>query len=1344
MACVDENQAVALVEGRLSQAAAQDVHQHVAGCSQCRVLIAELAKAPTVAVAMGATMAASGGIAHDDTARPIDSATVNLRGPRATEPMPDRIGRYRVIEKLGEGGMGAVYAAEDPELHRRVAIKLLHSGTPDATERLLREARVMAKLRHPHVVTVYDVGRQGEDVYVAMELIEGVTLRTWLQQDHSFAERLDVLVQAGRGLAAAHEQGLVHRDFKPDNVMVGSDGRVQVLDFGLAKAAAGPELVGSDRPGGGSGEVELTQSGVMVGTPAYMAPEQFRLEPTDARTDQFAFCVALYEAVYGQRPFTGSNLAELQEAVCSGQFVEPATEQTISAAVRSTIRRGLSVDAGARFADMGALLAVLQPKAPGRRSRRLIAMGAGAVVASVAITALVLGNGGADTGQSESEQHPYASILAGSDLPSTLADPVSEDPLRVTVHRLSNGLTVYISPNRKEPRIRTQLTVRAGGRDDPDHAGGLAHMVEHMMFKGTERLGTKDFAAEAEHLKRLRALYARHAAADSRDERDDLMAQIDAATVEASAFALPNEFVGVASLLGIDGVNGYATHDTSSFVADVPSHRFALWAKLEGERWTRPVFRLFHPEVATIFAERRRLQSAAETMAMHEMYAALFPKHPYGEMLIGSYQDIRSEPFTELERFFDTWYVPNNAALFLAGDIDADTALPVLEREFGTWQPRRTPERRRDRAPPLETSRVIEVASGSERFVMVAWRTVPAGHADEDALRILAELIGGEGGLAAEVAGADIQTWATSMAEGGLFAVFARPRGDQSLEEAAAMIDRLVARVANGDFEAERLDAVVRNYRVALARSYEHNDSRLAFMAYAYERQQDWTEAWDWQSRLAGVDSKTLARVADSYLRGPRVTVRAEPGVRPSASDEQAPVVTPLDLDTDGRSAFAEQILAAEVVELPLRFVWRGRDFELRESEAGEVIAVGNRDNDLYELRLRWQLGSRHVPLLCAALHALDSAGYGKLTAVERKRRWYETAMHARIACQDNVVEVRVSGTDRYFDDNLAEVLEWLTGSGLETADWPAGVQSYANQRASRAERERLWALDAWAARGSSSSYLSGLSDQQLRASSVEQARAALARLMSTRRAVLYFGPRPIQAIEAGQGRYATAPERTPVRYREADERHVWVLDSDDARSAGIVVRVPIGPIDEDDIVLIEVLETYLSDSLDGRLTEVVRHARGMAYDVSATIAIPTHPDDHASLLVHMTTEVGQAAEAIELVMAELTDMNITPGQFERAVRRTEEDYRADWIAPRDLPLAIHRWRRLGLDADPRPTRFTRLGQLSRAEFNTFVRTVAQRPAIISVVGKMDRMDLDALRALGQLEVMERAALSRH
>jgi len=379
VACLLEQTILRFASGRMSPAELAAAERHARRCASCQSLLA-------------AALAAASSPAGDNLSSPPTGSDTAL----GTLEPGTSLSRYTLLSFVGQGAMAEVYAAYDPKLDRRVALKLLRTGGSDhvvAEARLLREAQAIAQLSHPNVIAVHDVGALGERVFVAMEFVEGQTLSDWLAaENRSRSDILTVFLAAARGLAAAHAAGLVHRDVKPQNVMVGVDGSVRVTDFGLVRRSGTVEAEpgsratepGADRPI----DASLTQTGDLIGTPLYMAPEQFRRERVDARTDQFSFCVALYQALYGEHPFADGDIGALVVAVTRGQVRSPPSRTSVPPRLRRVLLRGMAVDPAARWSSMEALSAALV-RDPARRLRRGVAATAGLLLAIIGAAGVV-------------------------------------------------------------------------------------------------------------------------------------------------------------------------------------------------------------------------------------------------------------------------------------------------------------------------------------------------------------------------------------------------------------------------------------------------------------------------------------------------------------------------------------------------------------------------------------------------------------------------------------------------------------------------------------------------------------------------------------------------------------------------------------------------------------------------------------------------------------------------------------------------------------------------------------------------------------------------------------------
>lgn len=410
MSCPTENTVEGFLEGRLTRSGVIAVEAHARSCEMCADLIA-------------AGLAAQAG---------SRSAVVGARVGSGPLTPGTSVGRYTVLALIGQGGMGEVYAAYDPRLDRRIALKLLRSdnagGDARRESRLVREARAIARLSHPNVIAVHDVGTIGDRTFIAMEYIDGCTLSRWLAVGgRTQSEILTVFRKAADGLTAAHAAGLVHRDFKPQNVMVTSDNVVRVTDFGLARQVRSDDSPVSVEPAAPNEkpgvDASLTTTGEVVGTPLYMSPEQFEGKPTDARTDQFSFCVALYSALYGEHPFFSGTAANLKADVIAGRVRPPPARSTVPPRLRRTLLRGLAAEPSARWSSMDELAAALtRDRVRGTR----LALYMGAIGLAAVSTIMALGRSGGS---------PTALCRAG---PSRLADvwePSGDGARRHSVHQ---------------------------------------------------------------------------------------------------------------------------------------------------------------------------------------------------------------------------------------------------------------------------------------------------------------------------------------------------------------------------------------------------------------------------------------------------------------------------------------------------------------------------------------------------------------------------------------------------------------------------------------------------------------------------------------------------------------------------------------------------------------------------------------------------------------------------------------------------------------------------------------------------------------------------------------------
>jgi len=948
---------------------------------------------------------------------------------------------------------------------------------------------------------------------------------------------------------------------------------------------------------------------------------------------------------------------------------------------------------------------------------------------------------------------PFAA--APADQPEPLPAPLPDDPLGVTIHRLGNGLTVYLSVDREQPRVHAWIAIRAGSRHDPAHSTGLAHYLEHMMFKGTPRLGTLDADAELPHLERTAALYDRLAHVHHPDERAAVLAEIDAATQAAAQTAIPNEIDRLYAALGILDVNAFTTDESTVYLADLPAARLGAWAQIEAERLARPSFRLFYPELEAVYEEKNTSLDTPEDRVAEALRLALFPDHPYGtQPTLGLVEHLKNPAHAEMVAYHRRWYLPNNAAVILAGDLEPAAALAALEAAFATWSPGQVEHIPASelRGPVGRVERVVE-AEG-EQSVTLAWRTVPAGHPDEPALAVLAELIDNDvcgllnvrlllSGLLP-----DADAHGEQLLEAGYHALTGVARDDQSLAEVEELLLGVVAELKAGAFTDADLAAILLHRQIREQMARESNAGRVAWIADAYLARRPWAEHLRLTAAIARVTREDVLRVAHTYFGADHVAVLRRHGKHDPPKIPR-PVITPVPIDPTRESAFAAEILARPSRDPEPVWLLEGRDFHRLELASGRLIAAPNTRSQLFALALRWDLGTRQRPLLGFALELLQLSGAGSLAADDLQRRLYQLGTTVDTDCGADHTSITLTGVDANLEASLALLDTWLRAPKFRAgtvADLLANILSL--RRDERDDPEALAeALSEFARRGPGSDILARPSERLLR-----QARGAdlvdeLRGLADLSHRTLYFGPRAAAdaaaALAFGAGRPVAA--RPPRRLRDADRPTIYLLHRDMAQ-AQLEVVLPQPPLPRDDRPAARLLNQVLGGDMSGLVFQEIREARGLAYRAGAYLASGARPVDASALIGQLGTQADKSREALALLLDLMRRPTLASERITAAHTALVRELRSTRIPPRRVPDWVQAWEDREEPQDPRPLELAgieALGQPRAAEqaLGDLLQRHAGVPALISVLGDRRRIDLAGLREHGELVELRSADL---
>jgi predicted Zn-dependent peptidase len=933
-----------------------------------------------------------------------------------------------------------------------------------------------------------------------------------------------------------------------------------------------------------------------------------------------------------------------------------------------------------------------------------------------------------------------AKILAASDLPDLVETPLPDDPLGVTIRRLGNGMTVYFSVDRQAPRFTGWIAVRAGSRHDPPESTGLAHYLEHMLFKGTDELGTLDAKVEAEHVERVRQLYAELRKVDDPAARKKIFADIDAATQAMAKTSIPNEFDRVMAQMGVEDVNAYTSNDETVYLGDVPANRLEAWATVEAERFSDPVFRLFYPELEAVYEEKNLSLDDPDDRVWDTLGRALMPNHPYGaQTTIGTIEHLKTPAYQDMVDFFERWYVPNNMAIVLAGDIDPDVAMPILERTLGKLEPKALTEPHAGKIEPLTGRSYHEVVAEGERGVTIAWLAVPQEHPDRPALELMDRLLDDakvgllnvELELSQKVVAAG--TIESPMREAGYYGMWATALDGQSTAEVEALLDGVVERVRKGDFSDADLAAARLHRTVDRKFGLEFPSARASEMVQAFVNHRQWRDVVAEDAEFAAVTREDVIRVANRYLVEGRVVVARIEG-KPDVPKIDKPEITPVAIDPSRNSAFATKIAAIPATQLEPQWAVEGEHYGRRRIAAGDLLVAKNTRNDLFSLEYRFERGYRKEPLLCYALDLLELSGAGNDDADAFHKKIYARGASVSTWCSAEHASISISGPDAELEAVLALVDQWFASPRFDKATLDRLFERTLSERSDGMEEDwqLVSALDAFAKHDRRSQWLQAPSNGALAKARARTLRGLVQGVFDWQHRTLYYGPRTADEVApiVARGKAHKPTGGVQVRsWRKIDGPQIFFLHKAGAK-ANVRFVLADAPLARDLRPAAELYSDYLSGNMSALVFQEIRESRGLAYSASSQLDAGDRPKDAAGLLGFVSTQAEKLPVAITTFLDLLRAGEIQDARLAQSKRSVEERYRAERLDPRWLTMWVAAWDDLGERTDPRPWQRERIAATTASDLEALAKRFGALPVIIAVVGDRSRVDFDALKKI--------------
>jgi len=927
------------------------------------------------------------------------------------------------------------------------------------------------------------------------------------------------------------------------------------------------------------------------------------------------------------------------------------------------------------------------------------------------------------------------------------------DPLDAQIFELDNGLRVYLTENHEEPRFYAEIAVRAGSKHDPADGTGLAHYLEHLLFKGNQNLGSLNYSMEKPHLDRIVELYEEHHDETDPSRRAEIYAEINSEAQLAAQYSVPGELDRLYNNMGGSALNAHTSFEETVYKIGLPSNRLKQWAEIESDRFVNPVFRLFHTELETVYEEKNRSLDSAGRIIGTAVNETLYKVHPYGQQpTIGTVEHLKNPSLVYIQNYFDTYYVPNNMAIFISGDIDPVETIELISEKFSHWERKPVPEIGPWAEEPLQGAERRTVQYPGEEQVQIAFRTAGNGSEDKEAL-ILVDMI-----LDNRTAGLinlnlNQQQLVSGAGSSPLFLndagsqnLYGIPKQDQTLAEVEQLLLDQLEIIKSGEFEEWIIPAIINDFKKGEKAGLEFNQARVSMMRDSFIQGSEWEHHVAELDRMSQLTKNDVVDVANKYFGNDYVAV-----YRIDAQNEipavEKPQIDPVNIDSSLQSEFAARILAMEYEEIEPTYVEVDRDYRVIDFADGvQLYYAPNPLNDLFSFSINVEVGTEENEKLNLAAALMDVAGTDSRSNEELQKEWYQMGTDFRFGAGENSSGISISGLDEQFEASLALAMELIKNprTDEQTLEQMKGIllKSREDQKSSPPAISR--ALTLYNRYGEESPMLEALTREEIMASTVDELLALPAELLNFKHTLTYTGSMPLEdLVEVLRRQHPLAEELadTPdYRFRRArniDETEIYVVDQQTAQ-AQVRIEFPDGVYDRDDSLVSSIYTNYFGSGMSSVVFQELREARALAYTAGARYAQGGRLNDQNIMLGSIGTQTDKTADALNAFIDLIDNMPESDERFATSVESLMNRYRTSKISFREVIGAVRGWERLGIEGDPRRESYQKLQTASMDDLLRFQQEhVQNRPKLISIVGDLSILNEEELEQFGTVKEIQ-------
>jgi len=931
-------------------------------------------------------------------------------------------------------------------------------------------------------------------------------------------------------------------------------------------------------------------------------------------------------------------------------------------------------------------------------------------------------------------------------------EEVAGDPLKTRIYTLKNGLKVYLTVNPKEPRIQTFIAVKAGSKMDPAQTTGLAHYLEHMLFKGTQHISTKDWAKEKPLLDSISALYEAHLKEHDPAKKKEIYAQIDKVSYEASKYAIPNEYDKMISGLGAKGTNAFTSVEQTVYINDIPANELEKWLMVESERFKEVVLRLFHTELEAVYEEFNRGQDNDFNRSYEAFYKALFPTHPYGtQTTIGKGEHLKNPSMVNIYNYFSQYYVPNNMAICLSGDLDPDKTIGQIEKYFGGYASKEVPKFTFEPQPEFTAPVVSEVYGPQPEHMFIGFRMGGAASKDAMMLKLVNGLLSnGQAGLIdlnimQKQKVLNAEAYSDINADYSVHGFYGEPREGQKMEEVKDLLLSQLDSIKQGKFGDWLLPAVIKNMKLEQIKAYEKNSSRAFAFVNAFTQGLDWAAVVNEFDEMEKITKEDIVKFANEKYKNNYVVVYKRNGEPKDVLKVDKPQITPVVLNRDDKSQFVTAFDTVQSGRLTPLFVDYKK--EILESDVNSVpfSYVKNQLNELFELSYILDMGTDHDKKLGLAIKYLPYLGTDKYTAEDLQKEFFKLGLSFDVYIARDKAYVSLQGLDESFEEGVKLFEHILSSVKADEQAYLDMVDGLLKER-SDAKLDKgtilFSAMTSFGKYGAVSPFTNIIPEKELKAQKAEELVQKIKEITAYKHRIFYFGSAETDKIKNILTQYHKVPGGIvrdypqPVQYSELDmsENKVYFVNYDMVQSE-IMMLSKGNKFDKSLAPATYLFNEYFGSGLSSIVFQEIREAKALAYSAYAAFTSPRKISESHYVQAYVGTQANKMKDAVTAMNELMNNMPEAEVQFNAAKDASMKKIESERIVGSEIFWSYERAKDKGLDYDIRKDIYAQLPNMKMTDLKAFFdKNIQGRKYTYLVLANRKSVDAKVLNSLGKYE----------